>query len=196
MYARFGAALIAAVNQLAPAVKLRQRHSEGSVDNAWLLARGEADYAIVQGDVAAAAVAGEDVFARGGRWRSCARSAGCFPRRFTSSCCADSPIRDVADLRGRRVDIGTPASGTRFDAVAVLAAYGLKPADLVEAREDGLTAAIARLRRGQIDALFATARGAGAGAAAARRPARPAAAADRRTPPSSGWAGASRPGCG
>ena len=67
-----------------------------------------------------------------------------------------SPAQDVAELRGRRVEIGTPDSGTRFDAVAVLAAHGLKTADLSEARGDGLTTAIGRLRNGQIDALFAT----------------------------------------
>jgi len=69
----------------------------------------------------------------------------------------DSPIREISHLRGRRVDIGAPASGTRFDAVAVLAAYGLQPVDLGEAREDGPAAAIDRLRRGQLDAVFATA---------------------------------------
>ena len=37
---------------------------------------------------------------------------------------ADSPISDVAGLRGKRVDIGTAASGTQFDALAVLAAHG------------------------------------------------------------------------
>jgi hypothetical protein len=54
-YARFGETLIEAINQAAQGVKLRQRYSDGSVDNAWLLSRGEADYAIIQGDVAAAA---------------------------------------------------------------------------------------------------------------------------------------------
>ena len=65
-YARFGAALISGVAEAAPNVRLRQRHSQGSVENAWLLSRDEADYAIIQGDVAAAAIAGSDVFARGG----------------------------------------------------------------------------------------------------------------------------------
>jgi TRAP transporter TAXI family solute receptor len=62
----------------------------------------------------------------------------------------------VTDLRGRRVDIGAPASGTRFDAVAILAAHGVALEELQEAREEGLTAAIARLRRKELDALFVT----------------------------------------
>ena len=156
-YARFGVSLLAEINRIAPGVKLRQRHSEGSVDNAWLLARGEADYALVQADVAAAALAGEDVFARGAPLANLRAVGGLFPEAIHVVVLRDSPIREISHLRGRRVDIGAPASGTRFDAVAVLAAYGLQPVDLGEAREDGPAAAIDRLRRGQLDAVFATA---------------------------------------
>ena len=157
MYARFGGSIIAAIKELAPAIKIQERHTEGSVDNAFLLARGEAHYAIIQGDVAAAAVTGEDVFSRGQPLSTLRAVGGLFPEAIHVVVRPDSPIKDVADLRGRRVDIGTPTSGTRFDAMAVLAAYGLKLDDLGEARQDGPSAAIERLRRSQIDALFATA---------------------------------------
>jgi len=157
MYARFGDSIIAAIKELAPAIKVQPRYSEGSVDNASLLARGEAHYAIVQGDVAAAAIAGDDPFSRGQPLSTLRAVGSLFPEAVQIVVGPDSPIRDVADLRGRRVDIGTPSSGSRFDAVAVLAAYGLKPSDLGEARQDGLSGAIGRLRRGQLDALFTTA---------------------------------------
>jgi TRAP transporter TAXI family solute receptor len=155
-YARFGTGMVAAVSQVAPDVKVRQRHSEGSVENAWLLTRGEADYAIIQGDVAAAALNGEGVFARGGPLENLRAVGGLFPEPIHVVVLGDSPIRDVAQLRGRRVDTGTPTSGTHFNAMAVLEAYGLKPADLGEAREDGLTGAIDRLQRKQLDAFFVT----------------------------------------
>jgi TRAP transporter TAXI family solute receptor len=155
-YARFGASLIEAVNAVAPAIKLRQRYSQGSVENASLLARGEADYAIVQGDVAAAALAGEDVFARGGPLASLRAVGSLFPEAVHVVVLPDSAIKEIAQLRGKRVDIGALSSGTRFDAIAVLAAHGLKPADLAEAREDGVAAAVPRLRRRQVDAIFVT----------------------------------------
>jgi TRAP transporter TAXI family solute receptor len=156
-YARFGTALVSAVNELAPNVKLRQRISRGSVENAWLLANGEADYAIVQGDVAAAAVAGDDEFKRGGPLDKLRAVGPLFPEVVHIVVRPDSGIRDVADLRGRRVDIGQRASGTRFDALGVLTAYGLKTTDLGEVSEDGPAAAITRLRRKELDAVFATA---------------------------------------
>jgi TRAP transporter TAXI family solute receptor len=155
-YARFGDGLLEAVTQVAPDVKLRQRYSEGSVDNAWLLSRGEADYAIVQGDVAAAALTGEGPFARGGPLENLRAVGGLFPEAIHVVVLADSPIRDIAQFKGRRVDIGSPTSGTRFNAMAVLKAYGLTPADLGEAGEDGVTVALDRLQRKQLDALFVT----------------------------------------
>ena len=154
-YARFGRALIEAVNAAAPAAKLRQRASEGSVDNAQILARGDADYAVIQGDVAAAAVAGDDVFARAPL--DTLRAVGAlFPEAVHVVVPAGSPIREIGDLRGKRVDIGAPASGTRFDALAVLEAHGLAVTDLAEARGDGSASAIARLKKGQLHAIFVT----------------------------------------
>jgi TRAP transporter TAXI family solute receptor len=155
-YARFGAALISAVNAAAPNVQLRQRHTEGSVENAWLLSRGEADYAIVQGDVAAAAYEGNDLFARGGPLGSLRAVGGMFPEAIHIAVLLDSPIDDIKKLRGRRVAVGTPASGTRFDAVAVLAGYGLESTDLAELCEEPLSDALKRLQRKELDAVFAT----------------------------------------
>jgi TRAP transporter TAXI family solute receptor len=155
-YARFTDALIATITQINPALRLRARTSDGSVENARLLAEGGADYALVQSDVAAAAVAGEGPFA--GRTLDALRAVGgLFPETLHLVVRADSPLHDVAHLRGRRVDIGPPASGTRFDALAVLAARGLGPVDLREARGDDPASAFARLRRGQLDAVFLTA---------------------------------------
>ena len=65
-----------------------------------------------------------------------------------------SPIKDVAQLRGKRVAIGTRSSGTRFSSTVVLAAYGLTPGDLGEMAEDPQSDALARLQRGDLDAVF------------------------------------------
>jgi TRAP transporter TAXI family solute receptor len=155
-YARYGESLIAAVNSASPSTRLRQRRSDGSVANALLLSRGEADYAIVQGDVAAAAFAGEGVFADTAKLDGLRAVGALFPEAVHVVVLADSRLKDIGELRGMRVDIGAPASGTRFDAVAVLEAHGLTGDDLAEARQDGTTAAIARLRRRQLDAVFVT----------------------------------------
>jgi TRAP transporter TAXI family solute receptor len=156
-YARLGDTLIAAINQAAPNLKLRARSSEGSIENARLLGTGEADYGFVQGDVAAAAVAGEDAFEHGGAIESLRAVGALFPEAVHVVVLDKSPIRRVAQLRGRKVNLGAPASGTRFDALGVLAAYGMTPSDLGAAGAEANAAAIAKLTTGQLDAVFITA---------------------------------------
>ena len=111
------------------------------------------DYAIIQGDVAAAAVAGADQFARGGPLPNLRAVGGLFPEAIEVVALKDSPLRDIGQLRQRRVAIGTSSSGTRFDAVAVLAGYGIKVSDLGEACDDGPADALARLERRELDAV-------------------------------------------
>jgi TRAP transporter TAXI family solute receptor len=102
-------------------------------------------------------VAGKDQFAQGGPLENLRALGALFPEAIHVVVLPGSPIRDITGLRGRRVGIGARASGTRFDALAVLAAHGLTAADLKEAREEDLAQSISRLRRGQLDAVFATA---------------------------------------
>ncbi|HSF05919.1 MAG TPA: TAXI family TRAP transporter solute-binding subunit [Methylomirabilota bacterium] len=156
-YARFGAALVASVKKkVRPGVAVRHLETEGSVQNAWLLSRGEADYAILQADVAAEAVAGGGPFARGGPLTTLRAVASLFPEAVHVVVPAASPIGNVEDLRGKRVDIGPPGSGTRHSAVAVLGAHGLKVGDLGQASERGREEAVRRLVGGQLDAFFTT----------------------------------------
>ena len=82
-YAHFGNAFVETVRKARPELGIRHLQTQGSVENARLLARGGADYAIVQGDVAAQALAGQGPFAQGGRSPRCARSAASSPRRCT-----------------------------------------------------------------------------------------------------------------
>lgn len=155
-YTRFGSALVEGVAKAGAGVTVRNRETEGSVQNARLLARGEADYGLVQSDVAARAFAGEAPFARGEPLNMLRALGSLFPEPIHVVVSATSPIREVTDLRGKRVDIGLPSSGTQYDAAAVLELHGLGVRDLAEARQGGMEDAMRRLRNGKLDAFFAT----------------------------------------
>jgi TRAP transporter TAXI family solute receptor len=155
-YARFGAAFVDSLRKLRPELAVRNVETEGSVQNARLLASGEADYAIVQGDVAAEAVAGRGPFAKGGPLATLRALGSLFPEPIHIVVSAASTIRAVEDLRGKRVNIGAPGSGTQHSAVVVLAAHGLKVGDLGGASEGGFDEAARRLAAGQLDAVFIT----------------------------------------
>jgi len=137
-------------------IRVRNLATQGSVENARLIGAKEADYALIQSDVAAQASAGEGPFAQGGAVTSLRALGSLFPEPVHVVVSAGSPIRTVADLRGKRVAVGAPNSGTRADALAVLAANGLDPKDLGEARDEGMEGAAGQLRAGRLDAFFAT----------------------------------------
>jgi len=68
---------------------------------------------------------------------------------------ADAGITSVRDLRGKRVSMGNPGSGTRDNAVDVLRIYGMGWSDISD-RELGPQEAVRALWRGKIDAFFFT----------------------------------------
>jgi TRAP transporter TAXI family solute receptor len=149
-------AIVEHIGKMGVKAKVRNQETEGSVSNAWLIGRKEVDYALIQSNVAAMAVTGEGPFAQGGAVTSLRALGALFPEPVQIVVAARSPIRSVADLRGKKVDIGMPDSGTHYDALRVLGAYGLGAKDLAEVREKGLEDASDRLGAGKLDAFFVT----------------------------------------
>jgi TRAP transporter TAXI family solute receptor len=130
--------------------------TEGSIENARLLGRGQADYGLVQSDVAWLAASGAGPFAVDGPLTRLAALGSLYPEAVHIVVPAKSEVKRVEDLRGKRVDLGTPQSGTRLNALAVLQVHRMAGKDLGEARGDGPQAAMQALRAGTIDAFFTT----------------------------------------
>ena len=108
--------------------------TEGSIENGLLLGRGQANYGILQSDVAMLAASGAGPFAADGPLAKIAALGSLYPEPVHIVVSAGSPIRSVEDLRGKRVDVGTPQSGSRLNAIGVLQAHGIALKDLAEAR--------------------------------------------------------------
>jgi TRAP transporter TAXI family solute receptor len=130
--------------------------TEGSLENLRRLREGSVELALVQADLAGLAFAGRGAFAGEPPMRNLRALASLFPEAVHVVVAADSGIRRLEDLAGRRVDIGLPGSGTRVHALALLSAVGLSPADLGEARDEGLAGAVAALEAGRLDGFIAT----------------------------------------
>jgi len=148
--------VIARVTRLGDKVKVRNLATQGSVENARLIATKGADYALIQSNVAALAFAGNGPFAQGGAVTSLRALGSLFPEPVHIVVSAASGLRTVVDLRGKRVAIGPRDSGTRADAFAILAVHGLSVKDLAEVRDEGLEISAGLLRAGRLDAFFAT----------------------------------------
>jgi TRAP transporter TAXI family solute receptor len=126
----------------------------GSDENLRLLHDGRVLLALAQGDVAALAYAGEEPFADLGPSLALRALGSIYVEPLHVIVRADSPIRTMADLRGRKINVGPVGSGSRVTALRVLAAHDI-PADRAGAlTELGLSPALAALRDGRIDAVL------------------------------------------
>jgi TRAP transporter TAXI family solute receptor len=131
-------------------VILSARTSEGAADNLRSVNSGAVDSGFADGDVIAAAVAGEGVFRRPARHLRLI--AALFPEEAHLVVAAKSDIQSVTDLRGKRVFVGAQNSGALVRTRAILAAYR------VRAREISTGDSAAQLLKdGKIDAYFTVA---------------------------------------
>ncbi len=124
--------------------------SPGSTTNVMAVNTGRVDSALAQSDVVAQAVQGSGVF-RGKKQTHIRVIAALFPEDIHLVARAKSRIASIADLRGKRVSIGAPGSGTVVTARMVLDAYRTKR---VRISTDSADAAAQKLEAGKIDAFF------------------------------------------
>lgn len=154
-FASLANATVTAITERRGGINIHAVETGGSVDNVRRLRAGEADYAFVESNMAVMAVEGSGPFAGGGAAPTLAAVGSLYPVFMHVVVPADSPIRRIADLKGRRVNLGGPDTGTRFDALAIMRSHGLDLTDLAESTEVGVAEASRLLQNGRLDAIFA-----------------------------------------
>ena len=123
----------------------------GSVYNIEAVVAGEDDFAIVQSDVQSLAVNGQLRWE--GRPVSDLRAVmSLYPEVMTIIARPDAGISNISELKGKRVNIGAPGSGTRATWDELETALGMTAKDLAEAAELKQDSAIDRLCSGDLDA--------------------------------------------
>ena len=110
------------------------------------------DLATVQSDVMTYAFNGTNSFADSGAIQNFRVLCALYPETV-QIVTVDPAIKSVEDLRGRSVCVGDVGSGTYFNAVDVLAAYGMTIDDLVPVYQS-FAASADSLKDGKIDAAF------------------------------------------
>jgi hypothetical protein len=127
--------------------------SNGSVANAAAIGAGSAQSGFVQSDVAFWAYNGTGVYDGRPKIDILRAIANLYPESFQLVVRRGSGIKSVADLRGKRVSLDEPGSGTLVDARLILAAYGLSEKDL-KAEYLPAQQVADKLKEGAIDAFF------------------------------------------
>lgn len=130
--------------------------SRGSVDNVNAIISGLRNSGFAQSDVAYWAYTGTGTMEGSEPATDLRTIAALFEEHIHLVALADSGINSVADLKGKRVSLDEPGSGTYVDAGLILEANGLSATDVTAEALKGNAAAEA-LRNGKIDAFFAVA---------------------------------------
>ncbi|MFJ6784743.1 TAXI family TRAP transporter solute-binding subunit [Streptomyces yangpuensis] len=150
VYAAYGAGYAELIGRRLPDVAAPVLYTGGSVDNLRRVDEGEARVAFTLADSAADAVAGRAPFAERVPVVALAALYDNYVQLVVPS---DSPVRRVADLRGRRVSLGSVGSGTAVIAERILDVAGLSEGDVAAQRLD-VRASASALAEGRIEAFF------------------------------------------
>ncbi|MDE2612257.1 MAG: TAXI family TRAP transporter solute-binding subunit [Burkholderiales bacterium] len=138
--------------------------SNGSLANVTAIAGGALESGFSQADVATWAYKGSGIFEGKPNIPGLRLLANLYPESVHVVVRKGSGIKSVADLKGKRVALDEPGSGTLVNARAILAAYGIKESDIkpeyIKPNQAG-----DKMKDGALDAFFFTG-GAPAGAIA------------------------------
>jgi TRAP transporter TAXI family solute receptor len=127
--------------------------TQGSVENIRMIAADQIESGIAQSDIAGWAYAGAGIFTADGPMKDLRAIANLFPEDVQIVVRADSSIRSLSDLKGKRISLGQMGSGTLADARVILAAAGLGEKDLsAEYLRPGVAAA--NVTEGSLDGFF------------------------------------------
>lgn len=125
--------------------------SGGSIENIERLRSGEADLAIVQGDVALWALAGSEVFAGSGPLDDLRLLFPAHDETLSVLVAAGVTASRPQDLLGLRLAIGAVTSGSRATTDELLTALGWTPADFPVFAETSMAEQVDHLCAGEID---------------------------------------------
>ena len=130
--------------------------SGASVANAQLIGTGDADFALLQNDIAFYAYNGVTLGAfKDKPIKNMGAIFTIYPELIHVVVTKASGIRTVRDLKGKKVVLGPQGSGTEANALQILEAYGMKESDIKAERIDAAAAAD-QLKDGRVDAAFFT----------------------------------------
>ena len=127
--------------------------SNGSVANVAAIAAGTAQSGFVQSDIAYWAYTGTGIYNGRPKVDVLRAIANLYPESVQLVVRKGSGIKSVPDLRGRKISLDEPGSGTLVDARLILSAYGLSEKDLLPQYFPAQRVADS-LRDGTIDGFF------------------------------------------
>ncbi len=165
IYYPLGVALSQAYGKVLPATKISVQATKASAENLNLLQQGKGEVAFALGDSVSDAWKGDEEAGFKTPLKKLRAVAGLYPNYIQIIANSESGIKTIADLKGKRISVGAPKSGTELNARAILKAAGLSYKDFSKVEYLGFGESVELMKNRQLDV---TLQSVGLGAASIR----------------------------
>lgn len=165
VYYPMGVAITQIYGKAMPDSKSTVQSTKASAENLNLLQAGRGEIAFTLGDALGDAWKGDAEAGFKTPLNKLRTIAGIYPNYIQIVANADSGIKTLADLKGKRVAVGAPKSGTELNARAILKGAGMSYADFAKTEYLPFGESVELIKNRQLDATLISA---GLGVAAVR----------------------------
>jgi uncharacterized protein len=131
--------------------------TKASVENLTLLQQGRGEVAFTLGDSLALAWAGDEEAGFKSKLTKLRGLAAIYPNYIPVVASKDTGIKTLADLKGKRLSVGAPKSGTELNARAILEGAGLSYKDLGKVEYLPFSESVELMKNRQLDATLQSA---------------------------------------
>jgi uncharacterized protein len=157
VYYPLGVGLSKIYAETVPGARPSVQATKASVENLNLLQDGKGEIAFTLGDSLDAAWKGQEEAGFKRKLDKLRGVAGIYPNYIQIVASKESGIKTLADLKGKRLSVGAPKSGTELNARAILGAAGITYQDLGRVEYLPFAESVDLMRNRQLDATLQSA---------------------------------------
>jgi TRAP transporter TAXI family solute receptor len=157
VYYPMGVALSQIYGKALPDAKASVQSTKASAENLNLLQAGRGEIAFTLGDTLSDAWKGNAEAGFKSPLKKLRGVAAIYPNYIQIVASADSGIKTLADLKGKRISVGAPKSGTELNARAILKAAGLTYNDFAKVEYLPFGESVELMKNRQLDATLQSA---------------------------------------
>jgi uncharacterized protein len=157
VYYPLGVALANVIGKEMPSVKTSAQATKASVENLNLLQAGRGEVAFTLGDSLSDAWKGNEEAGFKTPLKKLRGIAAIYPNYIQIVARADSGIKTLADLKGKKISVGAPKSGTELNARAILGAAGLSYKDFSRVEYLSFGESVELMKNRQLDVTLQSA---------------------------------------
>ena len=157
VYYPLGVALGQIYGKAMPDTKTSVQSTKASVENLNLIQAGRGELAFTLGDSLSDAWKGVEDAGFKAPLKNLRTVAGIYPNYIQIVASAESGIKTMADLKGKRISVGAPRSGTELNARAILKAAGMSYSDFAKVEYLPFGESVELIKNRQLDVTLQSA---------------------------------------